>query len=535
MPVNPSTRLRQAINAIMPLMTAADFCDRNAREKADEIALIDRQQRLAWSQVKTLSDRLAAGLQRLGLARDARVLVQLPNRAELFITRLACEKAGLRLVTVAPTFRRAELAPIVQLTRPQAAIIFRRDRGFDYFDLIDQVRDETLRYILVAGDDAPGDTVALAEIFSAPPHDNELQDLQARRYSATDICQIATTSGSTGVPKCVEVPLYTRLLTGWIHVKRFGVTSQDTLAAATPIITGTADALVYNGGCATGARTVLLDHFTAEDACSLFAGEQVNVVPLVPTMMARMLNLSNIENYDLRSLRVVVSHGAPLPQAQGKAFEEAFACRVVQALGSVDCGGISATNLEDSQDVRLGTVGKPLNGNEIRIVDAEGQEVPHGEIGRLQVRGLHTDARFFANPALNQTRRRGDYYDLEELARLDADGNLILAGRERELIIRGGQNIYPADVEALLSQHPSILEAAVVGVPDEELGERVWAFVVCRNQKPLGLEEIKTFLAEKGVARFKWPEALRLMESLPKVAAGHKVDRRVLRDAAKSQ
>jgi non-ribosomal peptide synthetase component E (peptide arylation enzyme) len=250
-------------------------------------------------------------------------------------------------------------------------------------------------------------------------------------------------------------------------------------------------------------------------------------------MMVRITSLSNLERYDLRSLRVVVSHGAPLPEKQGEAFEKALGCRVVQAFGSVDCGGISATNWTDSQEVRLGTVGKPLNGNEIKIVDAAGQGVSQGERGRLLVRGLHTDARFFANPALNQARRAEGHFDLQEIAQLDADGNIILAGREQELIIRGGQNIYPADVEAILSEHPSVLEVAVVGAPDEEMGERVWAFVVCRSEKSLSLEEVRTFLAQKGAARFKWPEALQLMESLPKVAAGHKVDRRSLREATK--
>ncbi|HEY7556066.1 MAG TPA: AMP-binding protein [Candidatus Binatia bacterium] len=533
MPATSSKTLRAAIARIMPLMTAADFCDRNAREKADQEALVDGRHRYSWSQVKILSDRLAAGLKRSGLERDAHVLVQLPNQAELFITRLACEKAGLRLITAAPAFRRAELEPIVRLTRPQAAIISRRYRGFDHFDLMEQIGGETLRRILVVGDDVPAGTLSLDEIFSQQTRPKELQDLQQSRYSIVDVCQIATTSGSTGIPKCVEVPLYTRLLTGWIHVKRFGVAPGDTLAAATPIITGTADALVYNGGCATGARIVLLDHFAAKDACAVLEAEGVNVVPLVPTMMVRITSLSNLERYDLRSLRVVVSHGAPLPEKQGEDFEKALGCRVVQAFGSVDCGGISATNWTDSQEVRLGTVGKPLNGNEIKIVDAAGQGVSQGERGRLLVRGLHTDARFFANPALNQARRAEGHFDLQEIAQLDADGNIILAGREQELIIRGGQNIYPADVEAILSEHPSVLEVAVVGAPDEEMGERVWAFVVCRSEKSLSLEEVRTFLAQKGAARFKWPEALQLMESLPKVAAGHKVDRRSLREATK--
>ncbi|MDH3445346.1 MAG: AMP-binding protein [Deltaproteobacteria bacterium] len=533
MPDTSSTRLRREINRIMPLMTAADFCDRNAREKADQEALVDSRHRLSWFQVKTFSDRLAVGLRRLGLERNACVLVQLPNQVELFITRLACEKAGLRLVTAAPTFRRAELEPIVRLTRPRAAIIPRRYRDFDHFDLIEQIRDETLRHILTVGDDVPAGNHSVAEIFSTHTRDKEIQDLQESRFSIVDVCQIATTSGSTGIPKCVEVPLYTRLLTGWIHTRRFGVASEDTLAAATPIITGTADALVYNGGCAAGARIVLLDHFTAEDACRVLQAEQVSVVPLVPTMMVRMMSLANLENYDLRSLRVVVSHGASLPEVQGRAFETAFDCRVVQAFGSVDCGGISATNWTDSQAVRLGTVGKPLDANEIKLVDRAGHEVSQGETGRLLVRGLHTDARFFENPNLNQALRRGGYFDLQELARIEANGNIVLAGREQELIIRGGQNIYPADVEALLSRHPSVLEVAIVGVPDEEMGERVWAFVVCKSQKSLSMKDLRNFLADQGAARFKWPEVLRVVKSLPKVAAGHKVDRRNLRKAAK--
>ena len=524
--------LREAIGRIMPLMTAADFCDCNAREKGEQEALVDRRRRLTWWQVKNLSDRLALGLRRLGLQRDARVLVQLPNQAELFLTRLACEKAGVRLVTVAPTFRRAEVEPIIQLTEPEAAIVRPEYRSFDLVELLKDTPSASLQHVLAVGDDVPPGTVSLAELLSATPDERDLQQLQRSRYTILDVCQIATTSGSTGIPKCVEVPLYTRLLTGWIHLRRFGVTSTETLAAATPIITGTADALVYNGGCAIGGRIVLLDHFTPEVACSVLETEQVNVMPLVPTMMVRMMNLPNLPSYDLKSLRLVVNHGAALPFAQGKQFEALFNCRIAQALGSVDCGGICATRWNDPPEVRLGTVGAPLDGNEIKIVDANGKELPQGEGGRLLVRGLHTDARFLKNPVLNRERRRDGYFDLQELARFDAHGNVILMGREQELIIRGGQNIYPADVEAALTQHPNVLEVCVVGIPDPEMGERVWAFAVCRDGKELSLSDMKSFLAEKGLAKFKWPEGLRIVASLPKVAAGHKVDRRKLQEMA---
>ena len=514
----------------MPLMTAADFCDRNAREFGAKEALLDRRQRLTWSQVKQLSDRLAASLVKLGLERDAKVLVQLPNCAELFLIRLACEKAGVRLVTVTPTFRLAELAPIIRFTGPEAAIIPRVHRGVNYLDLLEAARTEKLRFVIVTGDEVPSGTLSFEDMLADTAVAVDGEQFENRRYTIVDTCQIATTSGSTGTPKCVEVPLYTRLLTGWIHLKRFGVNADDRLAAATSIVTGTADALVYNGGCASGAAVVLMDHFAPEECCSLMAAERVSVIPLVPTMMARILAMPDLSPYDLHALRIVINHGSSLPGSQGEEVEKKLGCRIVQAYGSVDCGGISATCWDDPQAVRLGTLGRPLDGNEIRVVDSEHRDVAPGEVGRLWVRGLHTDARFFNNPELDGNRRRKGYFDLQELGRLDGEGNIVLMGREHDLIIRGGQNIFPADIEAVLSQHSKILEVAVVGLPDPEMGERVCAFVVCRDEPPVTLDELVSFLKEKGLARFKWPERLAVLKTLPKVASGHKIDKKKLKE-----
>lgn len=514
----------------MPLMTAADFCERNAQEIGSQEALVDRRQRLTWSQVKELSDRLALHLLGLGLKRDSRVLVQLPNWAELFLIRLACEKAGLRLVTVTPTFRRAELAPIVRLTTPEVAIIPREYRGFNYHELMESIRTAELRHLLVAGEDVPPGTLSLEEMLAASPKlKGGANRLHKTRYTILDVCQVATTSGSTGTPKCVEVPLYTRLLTGWIHLMRFGVGRQDRLAAATPIVTGTADALVYNGGCQAGARIVLIDHFAPEETCAILEAEQVNVIPLVPTMMSRIMALPDLSRFDLRPLRVVINHASSLPFARGVEVEERLGCRIVQGYGTVDCGGICATFWTDPPEVRLGTVGCPLDGNELKVVDEEGREVPHGEMGRLLVRGPHTDARFFNNPDLNTSSRRDGYFYLQELVRLDERGNVILMGREQDLIIRGGQNIFSADVEGLLTQHPKILEVSVIGIADVEMGERICACVVCREGEHLNLSEVASFLEEKGLAKFKWPERLEIVSSLPKVASGHKIDKRKLK------
>jgi non-ribosomal peptide synthetase component E (peptide arylation enzyme) len=507
------------ISQFMPPMTAADFCDQNGLLLADKEAIVDRRRRLTWAQVKDLSDRLALGLIDLGLERNAKVLVQLPNCAELFLVRLAAEKAGLRLITVTAAFRYAELFPIVQFTSPEAVITLREYRGFSHYELFEKIRGPELRHILIVEEMLSREGASLGNA----------EQLAQRRHGVLDVCQIATTSGSTGIPKCVEVPLYTRLLTAWIQAKRFNITSNDTLAAATPIVTGTADALVYNGGCQLGARVVLIDHFSPEQTCSMLESEGVTVIPLVPTMMARIIAMPNLSKYKF-TLRVVVNHGSILPFSQGVETEERLGCRIMQGYGSVDCGGIAATYWDDPRENRLGTVGRPLDGNDIRLVDSGGHDVRAGETGRLLVRGLHTDARFFQNPDLNSARRHDGYFDLQELVRRDGDGNLILMGREQDLIIRGGQNIYPADIEAALVQHPSILEACVIGLPDSDLGESVCAYIVCRPDHSVTTSDVASFLEARGLARFKWPARVEVVDSLPKVASGHKIDKRKLRE-----
>lgn len=522
--------LRAALAHRMPLKTAADFCDENAQSCSDHEAVVDSRRRLTWSQLKDRSDRLALACLELGLERDARVFIQMPNSVELFLARLACEKAGLRLVTAAPGLRQAELAPLLEFTRPKVAIVPAEYRGCNYIELIEKVRARGLEHVFTPWHEAPPGCLSLEDVWSRPLPEGAASVLRTGRYGVEDVCQLATTSGSTGTPKCAAVPLYTRLLTSWYHLVRFRVGKDDTLCAATTIIAGVADGLIYNGACQAGARVVLMDHFDPRLACETVARERVNVLPLVPTMISRLLALPDLEEYDLRSLRMIVSHGAMLPYEVGRAAEERLHVRIMQGYGSVDCGGLCATSWDDDQAVRLRSVGRPLEGNEIRILDAEGREAAPGEAGRLWVRGLPSDARFFNSPELDSRRREDGFLDLQEWGRKDAAGNVYLLGRHQELIIRGGQNIFPGDLEQMLVRHAAVAAAAVVGMPDPEMGERVAAFVVCRAGSSVTLSEITAFLEQEGVARFKWPEQLEIVDELPRVASGDKVDKPALRE-----
>ncbi len=523
--------LREAVSRHMPLKTAADWCDENAYRAREKEALVDARRRLTWGQMKEFSDALALGLLDLGLERDGRVLIQMPNSAELFLARLACEKAGLHLVTVSPSLRRAELEPIVHFTRPEVAILPAEYRGFRHLDLLEQLRTPELRHILVAWEEVPAGYLSLETILSTPVNDEQRCRLVATRYGVEDVCQLATTSGSTGVPKCAAVPLYTRLLTAWMHLRRYRVDGNDTLCAVTAIISGVADGLVYNGVCQAGARVVLMDHFDPQRTYEIVAREQVNVLPMVPTMISRLLALEGSDDTDRGSLRIIVSHGSPLPHGLGYAAETRLGCRIMQGYGSVDCGGLCATSWEDPPDVRIGSVGRPLDGNEIRIMDGDGIEVPRGEVGHLWVRGLPSDARFLENPELNARRRADGFLDLQEWGRMDDQDNVYLMGRDQDLIIRGGQNIFPADIENLLIRHPKVREAAVVGYSDPEMGERIAICVVLGAGVSLTLGEVTAFLRDQDLAPFKRPDRLELMDRFPRVASGDKVDKRALRES----
>ena len=522
--------LREAVSRFMPPRTAADFCDDNARRAGAKEALVDSRRRLTWERTAELSDALALGLLDLGLERDSRVLIQMPNSAELFLARLACEKAGLKLVTAAPSLRRAELGPIVRFTRPEAAIVPAAYRGFDHLELLEQVRVPELRHVLAAWDDVPPGCLSLERVLSAPVPDHGRRRLSATRYGVEDVCQLATTSGSTGRPKCAAVPLYTRLLTAWSHLRRFRVDGGDTLCAVTAIISGVADGLIYNGVCQAGARVVLMDRFDPRRTCETVARERVDVLPLVPTMISRLLALDDLDGRDLGSLRMVVSHGSLLPHELGVEAEARLGCRIMQGYGSVDCGGLCATSWDDPPDVRIRSVGRPLEGNELRVLDESGNEARPGEPGRLWVRGLPSDARFFDAPELDARRRPDGFLDLQEWGRMDRGGNVYLMGRDQDLIIRGGRNVFPADLENLLLRCPGVKDAAVVGYAHADLGEGIAACVVPEEGARPTLEQVREFLRQQGLAPFKRPDRLESMDGFPKVASGDKVDKRALRE-----
>ena len=515
----------------------SEFWDRNACLYPDEEAIIGDGIRLTWSQAKRLVDAIAFGLLELGIKRDQRVAVQLPNCVELFLVRLACERAGIIVVTMLPNLRHAEVTAILRHTEAVGVVIPPEFRKFDYFKMVQDIHSSvpSLKHVLVIGDEVPEGTISIKETSQRPLEQKYPPDyLWKRKFNAFEVFQVATTTGTTGMPKCVEFASCVRQATGKVIAKRLQFTHHDTVGAFAPVIAGGCFNEVYRVAPLVGAKIVLAKYFTPEEILTLIEREKITIAAFVPAVLVRVLEHPDFQKYDLSSLRIVKHGGAALSYDQALKAWEQFGCPILPAYGGLDVGTISSCFADDPPEVFLKTVGKPLNGVEIKLVNENNKEVPLGEVGEALVRGPHCEPGYYKNPKAMAEVWRDGWFCTGDLASLDAEGRLTIRGRHKDMIIRGGQNIYPSEIEAMLLKHPKVLKAAVVGMPDPVMGEKACAYVVLKPGEKSDLSEMVSFLKNQGIAAFKLPERLEIIEDLP-LAGGIKVDKKRLREDIKKK
>jgi non-ribosomal peptide synthetase component E (peptide arylation enzyme) len=510
-------------------VSLSQYWDRNGHRNPAGIAVTDGERAIAWAEARRWTDHVALALIHLGLARDDVVIVQLPNCVDLPLLRVACEKAGTLCLPVPWSWRQSEMGYCLDHTEAGAVVLPWRYRGFDYFAMIQELQNDRphLRHILVAGKEIPSGALCLNEIASQPWEKKiPFAALEKRRYQATEVSLINATTGSTGLPKFAEYTAAARLLYGRSYIESLGLTGQDVLAALSPAAGGP-NIPVYFAAPQIGARAVFLQHFDPEVACELIERERVTLACLVPAELARIVRYAH--SYDLSSIRFWLSVGAPLPPHLAREAEERLGGIVLSSYGAVDWGGAVFPSPLDPPEVRYHTVGKPRAGTEVRIVNECGRPLEGGQTGEVQGRGPSCSIGYYR--CRESTRKRWSpdgWLSLGDLAEWDERGNVIVVGRKQELIIRGGQNIQPIEIENYLLAHPKVKQVAVIGMPDQILGERVCAYVVPRGDESPTLEEILSFLQSKKIASYKLPEQLEVIDSLPMIS-DTKVDRQALR------
>jgi non-ribosomal peptide synthetase component E (peptide arylation enzyme) len=513
-----------------------DFWLKNAKERANREALVDSTLRVTWGEAGKIMDRFALAWTDLGLEKDDRVILQSPNCAYAFLARVACERAGLINITVMPYLRHKELTHIIGKIDPRAIIIPGIYRKFNYLEMVEELKANhpNLKYAFLLDETIPGpyppDTYSLTAIAREPWEEKKDPSILAQRkfHPTLDVGALTSTSGTTGVPKIVEWPLAPRLMTSKCRVDIWKLTGEDVTMAVAPFAGGAAGTLTYFAAPLVGAKIVLLEEFTPEGALEMIQKEKVTCIGVVPTHIIRMLEC-DLSKYDLSSLRFIRSAGGYLPPQVAMEAEERLGGRITSDLGTQDVGSVSGCYIDDPADVRRRTVGKPLAGNKIKLLDENGAEVPPGEPGILYLRGPHSPAGYWRDPETtkdvfddNNWTTTGDIVKLEE-------GRIWIMGRQKDMIIRGGQNIYPAEIEGLLNEHPKVASIAIVAMPDKEFVERACAYVVPKAGQTFTFDEMVSFLKSKKLAMYKLPERLEIIEAMPTVGDSGKIDKKVLK------
>ena len=513
-----------------------DFYERNAREFGDREALVDSRFRVTWAEAKQLVDAIAVSWIEMGIPKFSRIIIQSPNSVFGFLARVASERAGLISLTVYPYLRQKELQYMVERTEAAAVVIPTIYRKFNYLEMYKelQTRFPHLKHIFLFDDEipsgAPEGTRSLTRTARARAEKGVDESVFAdRRLDAIwNVALLTTTSGTTGLPKLVEWPTAPRVCTSKARVDIWGLNRNDITMAIAPHAGGAAGTLTYFAAPLAGAKTVMLEEFSAEGALALIEKERATAIGVVPTHLVRMLE-ADTSRYDLSSLRFIRSAGGYLSPQVAEEAEAAFGASITSDLGTQDMGSVSGCRVEDSKELRRRTVGRMLPGNQVRLLDEDGNEVPEGEPGILYFRGPHAPAGYYRDEELTATVFDPDGWTTTgDIVKFD-QGCLWILGRSKDMIIRGGQNIYPAEIEGLLNEHPKVASVAIVGYPDREMGERCCAYVIPKAGQDFTFEEMVEFLKGKQLAMFKLPERLEVVDEFPGVGDSGKVNKEALK------
>ena len=504
-------------------MIHADVLGERARLSPERTALVfvPTGERFTYRALNGRAERAAALLRdRLGIGKGERVGLLAFNRVEFVDLFFAAAKAGIVLVPLGTRLTPRELAFIARDSGLSALVY-----GGTFVETVAALRAEAPvpRGVALDAESAPGDLSFAAELAALPE-----APFERTRCDGEDLHALLYTSGTTGKPKGVMVPHRMTAWNGWNTAVCWGLSETDVSPVFTPLYHAGGLGAFLVPVLAAGGTIVLHAGFDAEEVWATVAKERCTVVLGVPTIWKMLLEHPSFDAADLSSIRWLISGGAPLPlylieayQARGVVFKQGYGLTEV----GVNCFSMS---VEESV-AKKGSIGRPMMMTEAKLVDEAGSEVPAGEVGELCLRGPHVSKGYWGNRAATAAALDDDgFFHTGDLARKDADGFFTIAGRRKDMLISGGVNVYPAEIEGELLLHPAVADAAVVGVPDATWGEVGVAFVVPRPGEELSEVALLAF-AETRLARYKLPKAVVFVDALPRTPYG-KVVKGELRD-----
>ena len=506
--------------------TVFEILAEKAAKHPDREVYADARRRLTYGELKDGVERCASYLRKIGIGRDDVVTIQLPNRVEFPIVFFALELIGAVANTVNPDFRARELEYILRFSRSKALVCAREFRGFDYLEMARglQKQNPALTHVIVSG--------SAEDMFDLDQGIRDSEPISAEdavTISTDEVYRMAFTSGTTGNPKCAMHSFNTTLVAAEQLNADMQMDTADVQLIYLPV------GLNWGYLCLlqtllAGCRAVLTERFSARSTLEAIQRERVTYIATAPASIVAILNDPDLAAFDVTSLRVVVTGGAAAPIETIKGFQHHFSARLIELFGMLETGFPTYTRFGDDPEKANGTIGRQAGHMNVRLVDAEHRDVPHGEIGELSIRGPSVHLGYLDNADANALAFTQDgWFRSGDLGRyVDETGNIQLTGRSKEIINRGGKKFFPREVEEVLYTHPRILHAAMIGLPDPRLGEKNCLCVVLKGTGSLTLEEAVSFLKGQ-VADYKLPEVVHVLDELPMTGTG-KVRRPVLQE-----
>ncbi len=490
-------------------------------------AIVSGNKTFTYEDVNRMASRIANGLLETGIAKGDKVALSCPNNEYFPAIYFGILKIGAVVVPLNILLKKQEIE--YHLRHSDAKILFfHEDRegniseGWNAYQNVETCE----RFIAICSDASKikqgmtwfEDFISDEDRFISAPTSQE------------DTAVILYTSGTTGRPKGAELTHGNLFDNAMALVGLMQLTSRDVQAVALPLFHSFGQTVQLNAGFFAGCKLVLLSRFSAEETLSVFEREGVTVFAGVPTMYWELLHYPHLEKFDMDrisiTMRLGVSGGAAMPVKLMEAFEKRFKMTIQESYGLSETSPVACFSRIDIPR-KAGSIGVAVPGSEMIIADENGNPCQIGEIGEILIRGHHIFKGYYKNPEATKEAFQGGWFHSGDLGRMDRQGYFYVVDRKKDMIIRGGYNIYPREIEEVMMRHPRISLVAVVGEKDEKYGEEVVAYVVLKEGKRVSEKEIMEWCKSR-IASYKYPRKIIIVESLPKTATG-KIKKRDLR------
>jgi long-chain acyl-CoA synthetase len=497
-------------------MNLAEILTTAAADHADRIAIKLDELELNYQFLNGATTHIAGLLHEKGFEVGDRVGIMLPNVPHFPIVYYGILRAGGVVVPMNPLLKGREVQ--FYLEDSGAKVLF----GWHDFAQAASTGAEA-----AGAEFVEVHPTGFAEVVGAAPARTELVD-----RDDSDTAVILYTSGTTGTPKGAELTHHNLRENVRVCLGLFGAETEDRILGALPLFHSFGQTCGLNSSVAAGATLTLIPRFDPAKALEIIQRDRVTIFEGVPTMFSAMLHVEDRGAYDVSCLRLCASGGSAMPVEVLRGFEEAFSCKVLEGYGLSETSPVASFNHPD-RERKPGSIGTPIEGVEMKVVDDDGNDVPQGEVGEIVIRGHNVMKGYWRRDDATAEAIKDGWFHSGDMAVVDEDGYFAIVDRKKDMIIRGGYNVYPREIEEVLYEHPAVREAAVLGVPHDELGEEVGAAVALKDGEEATAEELRDFVKER-VAAYKYPRSVWFVDELPKGPTG-KILKREIKTPEKSE